>query len=132
MKAVRKLVVLLTVGLLPLVAASASTPETDYLVSCRKDPGIPVPLSVVSPAVGPEFNGGSVQLEFVVDAEGKPAEFSIKSASDDVLATAVVKAVKLWRFQPAEINGKPVATKVALPVKIVDPVDSGTRYAAFE
>lgn len=132
MKAVRKLVVLLSVGALSLVAASASTTEQAYLKSCRKDPGVPVPVTVVSPTVGPEYNGGSVQLEFVVDAEGKPAEFSIKSASDEVLATAVVKAVKQWRFLPAEINGKPVATKVALPVKIVDPVVSGDRYAAFE
>jgi TonB family protein len=132
MKVVHKLVVLLSVGALSLVAASASTPEQAYVESCRKEPGVPVPVTVVSPSVGPEYNGGSVQLEFVVDAEGKPAEFSIKSASDDVLATAVVKAVKQWRFLPAEINGKPVATKVALPVKIVDPVVSGDRYAAFE
>ncbi len=132
MKAVKKLVVLLSVGALLAVAASASTPEQAYLDSCNKDPGVPVPITVVSPAVGPEFHGGSVLLEFVVDAAGKPSEFSIKSATDDVLATAVLKAVKQWRFLPAEIDGKPVATKVALPVKIVDPVASGDRYAAFE
>jgi TonB family protein len=105
MKAVRKLVVLLSVGALSAIAASASTLEKAYLESCRKDPGVPVPVTVVSPAVGPEYNGASVQLEFVVDAAGKPAEFSIKSASDDVLASAVVQAVKQWRFLPAEING---------------------------
>ncbi len=132
MKAVKKLVVLLSVGALLSVAASASTPEQAYLDTCNKDPGVPVPITVVSPAVGSEFNGGSVLLEFVVDAAGKPAEFSIKSASDDVLATAVVKAVKQWRFLPAELDGKPVATKVALPVRIIDPAVSGDRYAAFE
>jgi hypothetical protein len=41
----------------------------------------------------------------------------------------VVEAVKQWRFLPAEANGVPVATKVALPVNIVDPVASGDRYA---
>ena len=132
MNVVRKLVVLLSGGALSMVAASASTMEQAYLESCRKDPGVPVPVTVVSPAVGPEFNGGSVQLEFVVDAQGKPAEFTITSASDEVLATAVVKAVKQWRFLPAEVNGKPVATKVALPVKIVEPATTGDRYAAFE
>jgi TonB family protein len=132
MKAVRKLVVLLSVGALSIVAAKASTPEQQYLDSCRKDPGVPVPITVVSPTVGSEYNGASVQLEFVVDAEGKPVEFSIKSAQDDVLARAVVSAVKQWRFLPAEVNGKRVATKVALPVKIVDPVTTGDRYAAFE
>ena len=132
MKAVRKLVVLLSVGALSSVAALAATPEQAYLESCRKEPGVPVPVAVVSPTVGPEFNGATVQLEFVVDAEGKPTEFSIKSATDDVLATAVIKAVKQWRFLPAEVNGKPVATKVGLPVKIIDPAVTEDRFAAFE
>lgn len=133
MKAVRKLVVLLSVGVLSLVSAFAETStEQAYLESCRKDPGVPVPVTVVSPTVGPEFNGATVQLEFVVDVDGKPAGFSVKSSTDDKLASAVVEAVKQWRFLPAATNGKPVATKVALPVKVVDPVESGSRYAAFE
>jgi periplasmic protein TonB len=132
MKAVRKLVVLLSVGLLPIVAAKASTPEQAYLETCRKDPGVPVPVAVVSPTVGPEFNGASVQLEFVVDESGKPAHFSVKSTTDEALVRVVVDAVKQWRFKPAVTDGKPVATKVALPVKIVDPVLAGDRYASFE
>jgi TonB family protein len=132
MKAVRNLAVLLSVGVLSIVGASASTPEESYLESCSKAPGVPVPVSVVSPTVGSEYNGASVQLEFVVDANGKPASFSIKSAPDDVLAKVVVEAVKQWRFLPAEVDGKRVATKVALPVKIVDPVVSGDRFASFE
>ncbi len=132
MKAVRNLVVLLSVGVLSAVGAFASTPEESYLESCNKAPGVPVPVSVVSPAVGSEYNGALVQLEFVVDAEGKPAAFSIKSTPDDVLAKVVVEAVKQWRFLPAEVDGKRVATKVALPVKIVDPVVSGDRFASFE
>jgi len=127
---VRKLVVLLNVGVLSAVAASAASMEETYLASCRKDPGMPVPVTVVSPSVGPEYDGRSVQLEFVVSEDGKPSGFSIKSASDDVLAKLVVEAVKQWRFLPAEVDGKPVATKVSLPVKIVDPVTTGSRYAA--
>ncbi len=131
MKAVNKLVVLLSVGVLSSVGAFALTPEQAYLETCRKEPGVPVPVSVVSPAVGSEYNGASVELEFVVDAAGKPAAFSIKSATDDVLATAVLKAVKQWRFLPAEVDGKPVATKVALPVKIVEPALESSSFAAF-
>ncbi len=112
MKAVSKLAVLISLVALASVAASAKTDEQAYLESCQKAPGVPVPVSVVSPTVGPEYNGAMVQLEFVVDATGKPAEFSIKSASDDVLATAVVKAVKQWRFLPAEIDGVAVCVEV--------------------
>jgi periplasmic protein TonB len=132
MKVVHKLVVLLCAGVLSAVAASASTMEQAYLASCRKDPAAPVPVSVVSPTVGPEFHGAVVQLEFVVDVDGKPTGFSIKSAPDEVLARMVVEAVKQWRFQPAEANGKPVATKVGLPVRIVDPLATGNRYAAVK
>src|SRR3954468_12932803 len=129
MKAVTKLIVLLSVGMIPMLAASAATLEQTYLDTCNKDPGIPVPVTVVSPTVGSEYNGASVQLEFVVNVDGKPSEFSIKSATDDVLATAVLNAVKQWRFQPAEVDGKPVAKKVALPVKIVE--SASDRYAAL-
>jgi protein TonB len=132
MKVVKKLVVLLSmVGALPIVAFSAATPEQAYVESARKAPGVPVPVSVVSPTVyGSEFHGTSVQLEFVVDAQGMPTGFKVVSAPDPILADTVVEAVKKWRFLPAEANGVPVATKVALPVKIVDPALVGTRYAA--
>ena len=131
MKAVSKLVVLLKLGVLAgAVAYASDTDEQIYLKSCNKDPGVPVPVVVVAPTVGAEFNGGLVQLEFTVDEYGIPAAFSVKSATDDVLATAVVKAVKQWRFLPAELDGKRVAKKVSLPVKIIDYAVPGERYAA--
>lgn len=130
MKAVKKLVALLSLGVLASVAASADELEQAYLDSCRKDPGVPVPVAVVSPSIGSEFNGGHVELEFVVDEAGVPAAFSVKSASDDALIRPVLVAVKQWRFKAAVVDGKPVATKVVLPVKIVDPVLSGPRFAS--
>lgn len=132
MKAVKKLVVLLSVGVFAPLFAQSTPDEQAYLESCRKDPGVPVPVTVVAPSVGPEYNGGIVELEFLVNEAGKPAEFSIKSATDDVLAKVVVKAVKQWRFLPAEVDGKPVATKVALPVKITDPELTGDRFVTVK
>ena len=120
MKAVRKLVVLLIVGVLTSGFALAKSDEQAYLESCRKEPGVPVPVAVVSPSVGPEYNGALVQLEFVVDESGKPVELAVKSTPDDTLASAVLEAVKQWRFKPAERDGVVVETKVALPVRIVE------------
>lgn len=120
MKAVRKLVVLLIVGVLTSGFALAKSDEQAYLESCRKEPGVPVPVAVVSPSVGPEYNGALVQLEFVVDGSGKPVELAVKSTPDDTLASAVLEAVKQWRFKPAERDGVVVETKVALPVRIVE------------
>ena len=72
MKSVSKLVVTLSLGMLSSVAASAMTLEQFYIASCRKDPGMPVPIEVVSPRVGPEYEGSTVRLEFTVDETGKP------------------------------------------------------------
>ncbi|MBI5769278.1 MAG: energy transducer TonB [Verrucomicrobia bacterium] len=120
MKAVNKLAVRLSLGLFAAVIASAKTDEQAYLESCLKGPGVPVPVAVVSPSVGPEHVGATVQLEFTVDTTGKPADLNVKSSPDFMLSRAVVDAVKQWRFKPAERDGSPVATKVSLPVTIVD------------
>jgi len=129
MKAVSKLAVLISLSTLANFA-SAKTDEELYIESCRKEPGVPVPVAVVTPSVGPEYNGATVQLEFIVDQKGKPAEFVVKYTPDEELAAAVLSAVKQWRFMPAEVDGKPVATKVALPVRIVDEVVPMNRLAA--
>jgi TonB family protein len=129
MKAVSKLAVLISLGALATFA-SAKTDEETYLEKCSKDPAMPVPLTVVAPSVRSEYDGATVQLEFTVDATGKTADFSVKSSTDNVLADAVLDAVKQWRFKPAEVDGKPVAKKVLLPLKIVDESLGGIRLAA--
>lgn len=130
MKAASKVIALIAISLFGSFAAFAATPEESYISSCRKDPGVPVPVSVVTPVVGPEYTGTSVEVEFVVDQAGKPANLSVKSVVDDALATAVVDAVKQWKFKPVERNGAPVATKVVLPVKIIDAALEGSAYAS--
>jgi hypothetical protein len=120
MKAVNKLAVLLSLAALSSSFVSAKTEEQTYLESCRKESGVPMPLAVVAPSVGHEYAGITVQLEFTVDTSGKPVGFTVKYETDAALAAAVTDAVKQWRFKPAESNGVAVATKVALPIRIVD------------
>ena len=43
---------------------------------------------------------------------------------------AALEAVSQWKFNPAYVNGKPVARKVALPVNIVHNLDNASRFAA--
>ena len=130
MKVVRKLVVLLIVGVFASGIASARSDEQAYLESCLKAPGVPVPIAVVSPQVGAEYNGAVVQLEFVVDDAGKPVDLAVKSTPDDRLAATVLDAVKQWRFKPAERDGVPVETKVSLPVRIVEGPAGYDRFAS--
>ena len=124
MKNNNKLALLLSLGALLPFAASAKTLEQSYLESCRKGSDIPVPIAVVSPKVDGYDIGQSVQVEFVVDTTGHATGINIKSASDRAFAEAVVDAVKQWRFTPALHNGAPVATKVILPVRVVEAATS--------
>jgi TonB family protein len=128
MKAVNKFAVLLSLGAL-VPAAFATTDEQAYLESCLKAPGVPVPVAVVSPTVGPDQAGGFVELEFVVDETGLPTHFAVKNATDDALASTVLRAVKQWRFKPAEVDGVAVAKKVVLPIKIVEGALYGPSLA---
>ena len=130
MKKAHALAILLGLAALAPFASSAKTPEEAYIESCRKDPGYPVPRVVVNPHVGAGYIGDKVEVEFIVDATGKPSAFKIKSHADDDLAEAVLAALKQWEFVPAERDGAPVATKVVLPVRVVGDGVTETRYAA--
>jgi protein TonB len=129
MKHTNKLALLLSLGALLPVAASAKTLEQSYIESCRKGTDIPVPIEVVSPKVGSYDIGQVVSVEFVVDTTGHTQGVSIKSSSDRDFADAVVDAVKQWRFTPAQHNGSPVATRVVLPVRVVEAAKSPNLLA---
>jgi protein TonB len=130
MKNNNKLALLLSLGALLPFAASAKTLEQSYIESCRKGTDVPVPIAVVAPDVGSFDIGQSVQVEFVVDTTGHTSGISIKSSSDREFAEAVVDAVKQWRFTPAQHNGAPVATKVILPVRVVEAAKADTYVAS--
>jgi TonB family protein len=119
MKNTNKIALLLSLGALLPVAASAKTLEQSYIDSCNKSAGVPVPVAVVAPHADSWDVGQEVKVEFVVDTAGNTQDISIKSASDSELADAVVDAVKQWKFTPAQRNGTAVAAKVVLPVRVV-------------
>ena len=121
----------LSLGLLlaPL-ALLAKSPEKAYVESYHGRTDIPVPVSVVSPEVESRFAGQQVVLEFVVDTTGKPTLLASGTpGADHELVAAVLAAVEQWQFAPALADGKPVARKVALPVKIVDPFGTASHFA---
>jgi TonB family protein len=72
-----------------------------------------------------------VVLEFVVDTTGKPTSITSSTPGADAeLIASVSEAVSQWKFNPAYVNGKPVARKVALPVNIVHNLGNASRFAA--
>lgn len=120
----------LSLGLLlaPLALSAADATETAYVESYRNRAGGPVPTTVIAPEVSSRFAGAQVVLEFVVDESGLPTGIkSVTPGANAELVASVTGAVKQWKFSPALVDGKPVARKVALPVKIV--ANDFTRYA---
>lgn len=122
----------LSLGLLlaPLALVAADATEKAYVESYRRPAAGPIPTSVISPEVSSRFAGRQVTLEFVVDATGKPTDIkAVTPGAHAELVAPVAEAVAQWKFSPALVDGKPVARKVALPVKIVANSHDGTRYA---
>ena len=122
----------LSLGLLAApLALLAWSPEKAYIESYRARTDAPVPTSVVTPEISTRFAGQQVVLEFVVDTNGKPTSItSVTPNADADLVASVSDAVSQWKFAPAVVDGKPVARKVALPVRIVGSADTASRYAA--
>lgn len=129
MKAVKKLVVLLSLGALLPLAATAKSTERAYIEASAKRTDAPVPIAVVSPTnIGWEYAGSTVEVAFTVDTSGNPTDLKVLSSRDGEIAKAVVDAVEKWRFEPAKKNGAAVTSRVILPVHIVD---SGSRFASY-
>lgn len=117
--------------LLAPFALMAKTPEAAYVESYHGRTDIPVPVSVVMPEVSSRFAGHEVKVEFVVNTAGKPTLIASETPSaNKELVAAVLSAVEQWQFAPALADGKPVARKVVLPVKIVEDIDRLSRFAA--
>ncbi len=61
---------------------------------------------------------GEVRLRVVVDADGKPVDWSIsRSSGHERLDRAAMDAVAQWRFEPATRGGKAVEGEVIVPMR---------------
>lgn len=80
----------------------------------------PRPLRQVAPIYPLEFARnrvpGLVRLVFLVDAHGAVESIAVESATHPEFAEAARDAVRQWRFRPGEKDGRPVRTRVRLPI----------------
>ncbi len=79
-----------------------------------------MPVRIVAPSADSSLVGARVELEFVVDAAGRPQQIQVLSATDPDFAVSVREAVKQWQFAPAKPHGTPVPMKVELPVLVTE------------
>lgn len=72
---------------------------------------------------------GRVVAHFIVDTKGKVIEPRLSQASHPAFAEAVENVMPLWRFTPAQRDGKAIAQRVRIPVVFNAP--RGDRLSAW-
>lgn len=128
MNAVKKLAIVLSLGVLAGSASAASLEEA-YLKQFSRGPGVPEPIKVVAPAITDAPAGAEAKIAFVVDIAGVPQAITVAATTHEGLAAAAVEAVKHWRFTPVVRDGITVETRVVLPVRATPDYLAGSRLA---
>lgn len=103
-------------------SALATTADAHAVVTNSVRFEAPAIAKLVSPVgLSRRHEGTTVRLAFTIDAAGQPHDIRVVSPSNDpALTRQLVPAVAQWQFTPAKKNGVAVATKVVVPVQLVD------------
>lgn len=72
---------------------------------------------VYPPAMKQEGKEATVKLEILLDIKGLVRKVVIKKSGGEAFDLAAIAAIKSSTFMPANINGKPVAVLMKIPVK---------------
>lgn len=124
MKNVIKLI--LSSSLLVTLAFAAKSTEEAYVESYAGRTDMPVPVAVVKPVIEPGYEGATVRLSFVIEADGSPREIFAPVDADYSLVKQLTAAVSQWKFKPLTRDGVVVRTRVVLPIRVADDSGAGT------
>ena len=80
----------------------------------------------ITPPRGLESQFGTVVMALLVDAAGRPSGTEAICMTSPGFVTAAKRAAKTARFEPAVVNGKPVASVLVVPY-IFKPSHRATR-----
>ena len=81
----------------------------------------PEPIERIKPAYPPDAlsrgDKGYVTVRVEIDARGLPTHVGLsRSSGHDALDQSALDAVREWRFHPAIRLGKPVASRIEVPI----------------
>lgn len=80
----------------------------------------PRPVSQRAPTYPPELRragiSGTVVLMFVVRADGTTSNITVERSDNPAFEEPAIRAVRKWRFDPGEKDGKAVNTRVRIPI----------------
>lgn len=127
-------------------AAAQQTPPADtsrvfelHQVQSRPRPlNVPELVAALQQAYPPELRaagvGGTVELSFVVGADGSTGAARVLSASDSAFIAPSLQALSVLRFAPARVDGRPVAVRVQQPLQwsVAAPADTAGEAEAVD
>lgn len=109
----------------PTAGAAADAQEQKQQVVDGRDPGVTLPKATVK--VNPQYTPealkariqGTMQTTTVVGTDGMPSDVRVTESLDTQygLDDQAVAALKLWRFEPGQKNGKPVPVRVTITMR---------------
>jgi len=59
---------------------------------------------------------GTVYIIFIVDEKGRVQSPKVQKSSNSVFDNEALKAIKKWKFEPGKRGGKPVRTRMRVPI----------------
>jgi TonB family protein len=80
----------------------------------------PKPLKIVEPEYDESARAskveGKVRLSAIISKDGRTKNISVNESLDGRLDVKAIAAARQWLFEPAQLEGKPVAFKTVLDV----------------
>lgn len=83
-------------------------------------------LPSVAADAGPAPTYGAVELEVVVDVNGRVAQARVVTRLADAFDHASLEATRRWRFRPSQRGGRPVTTLIGVRFMFLPPKAPGT------
>ncbi len=68
-----------------------------------------------------ERRAARVELRVTVEADGSVGEVDVLSSAGPLFDRAAIDAVRQWTFHPAEVEGKPAASRIVVPFRFALP-----------
>lgn len=121
---------LVLIGLLagchPQQEGPAPVRHTEPTVLDAPAPNYPLELAC-------EGTGGQVELLLTIGVDGRASAFRLtRSSKLDALDQAAQEAVRGWKFKPATRGGKPVTTRIKVPITFTPPAVRPTACFALD
>jgi protein TonB len=102
----------------PTIDVGGQLDEIIYELSDLTQP--PRPISRPSPTYPPELRragiSGTVVLKFAVRADGTTSQVTVQRSDNPAFEEPAIRAIRKWRFEPGEKDGKAVSVWVRLPI----------------